>query len=112
MKHENFSNFSEGRGENRLRLDYASVKKAFVICRSLDHKLHQRILSLFEEEDILEEEDIANKIRLELDVIQEHLRVMVRAKVLNIFWEGSKKCYSTNEQTLEAIRKFYTDLNE
>lgn len=112
MKHENFKDFSSGGSENSLRIDYANVKKAFMICRSLDHKLHQRILSFFEEEEILKEEDIANKIRLELDVTQAHLRELTRAKVLDVFWEGSEKCYAANEQTLDAIRKFYTDLND
>ncbi len=112
MKHENLKNFSAGGGENGLRIDYANVKKAFMICRSLDHKLRQRILSFFEEEEILKEEAIANKIRLELDVTQAHLRELARAKVLDVFWEGSDKCYAANEHTLDAIRKFYTDLNE
>jgi len=95
-----------------VRIDYAKLKKAFMICRSLDHKMHQRILSFFEEKEIFTEEEIANKIRLELDVTQEHLRVMVRAEVLNVFREGTEKCYSLNEPRLEAIRNFYTDLNE
>ncbi len=111
MKHEKFRNFSEEGGKNSLRIDYAKVKKAFNICRALDHKLHQRILSFFEEQEVFVEEEIANKIRLELDVTQEHLRVMVRAGVLNVFWEGTEKCYSANEQRLDTIRKFYTDLN-
>lgn len=111
MKHENFTNFSVGRGENSVRMNYANIKKAFIICRSLDHKLHQRILSFFEEEDFLSEGEIANKIRLELDVTQEHLRVMVRASVLNVFRRDTDKCYSANEQRVSAIRKFYTDLN-
>jgi hypothetical protein len=112
MKHENFKNFSTRRSEKSVRIDYAKVKKAFIICRSLDQKLHQRILSFFEEKEIFSEGEIANKIRLKLDVTQEHLRVMVRAKILNVFWQDTEKCYTANEQRLAAIRKFYTDLND
>ena len=111
MKHENFRNFSAGGSKNSVRIDYAKVKKAFNICRSLDHKLHQRILSFFEEEEVFSEGDIANKIRLELDVIQDHLRVMVRAGILNVFWQDTEKCYTVSETRLDAIRKFYTELN-
>ena len=111
MKHEKLKDFSVKRSKNNLRLNYANVKKAFMICSALDHKLHQRIISFFEEEEIFSEEKIANKIRLELDVTQGHLRVMVRAGVLNVFHQGTEKCYSVNVERLEAIRKFYTVLN-
>lgn len=112
MKHENFRNFSTRGSEKSVRIDYANVKKAFNICRSLDHKLHQRILSFFEEKEFFSEGEIANKIRLELDVTQEHLRILVRAEILNVFWQDTEKCYSVNETRLDAIRKFYMDLND
>ena len=111
MKHKILTNFSSGEGKKRVHLDYATVKKALIICRAFDQKTHQRILSFFEEKEVFNEEEIAAKIRLELDVTQGHLRTMVRTKILNVNWKNEKKCYSVNYKRIEAIKKFYTELN-
>ena len=112
MKHEKFRNFATRGGKKSVLIDYAAVKKAFLVCHSLEHTLRKRILSFFEEQESFTEKEIADKIRLELDVTQEHLRVMVRNKVLNVSICDTEKCYTVNEVRLDAIRKFYTDLND
>jgi len=112
MKHKKFGNFSVGGSEDSVCIDYARVKKAFTICSALDNKLHQRILSFFEEKEVFTEKEIAYKIRLELDVIQEHLRILVRTKILHVEWRDNKKCYFKNEERLAAIQKLYLELND
>lgn len=111
MKHKKSNNFPLKGGKKSVQMDYAKIRKAFVICHSLEHTVNRNILSFFEEKEVFSETEIIEKIRLDADVAQKHLRDLVRIEILTIFHNKNEKCYTVSAERLKTINNFCSAIN-
>jgi DNA-binding transcriptional ArsR family regulator len=76
-------------GGKNVQLDYADMRKAFLLLKAISHKLCQRIIHLLQDSETLAVTDIYIKLRLEQSVVSQHLAILRRAEVVVTDWQGN-----------------------
>jgi DNA-binding transcriptional ArsR family regulator len=92
------------------KIDYYNVKKAALTLRALNHKLRQEILKLIDDEKRLTVTEIYVRLRLEQSVASQHLAILRKAGIVNTERDGKFIFYVINENRIEEISKFVTEL--
>ena len=110
MRNENKENVTIRQGGKDIHLDYASLRKAVLVLRAVNHKLRQRVIDLLEESDALTVTDIYIKLRLEQSVASQHLAILRRAGVVITEREGKFIYYSLDKSRLAQIIRLVEEL--
>jgi DNA-binding transcriptional ArsR family regulator len=98
------------KGSKDVRLDYASLRKAVLVLRAVNHKLRQRIIELLEENDTLTVTDIYIKLRLEQSVASQHLAILRRSGVVITERKGKFIYYSIDTDRVAQIARLVEEL--
>jgi DNA-binding transcriptional ArsR family regulator len=98
------------RGDDDIRLDYADLRKAVLVLRSVNHKLRARIIDLLEESGNLTVTDIYIKLRLEQSVASQHLAILRRSGVVITVRQGKFINYSLDKDRLAQISRLAEEL--
>lgn len=98
------------KGKQFVALDYAELRKAVLVLRSVNHKLRQRIIDLLEERGQLTVTDIYVRLRLEQSVASQHLAILRRANVVRTERHGKFIYYSIDKERLDQISRLVEEL--
>ncbi len=98
------------KGKQFVALDYAELRKAVLVLRSVNHKLRQRIIDLLEESGKLTVTDIYVRLRLEQSVASQHLAILRRASVVRTERHGKFIYYSIDKERLDQISRLVEEL--
>jgi len=92
------------------KINYANVRKAAMILRSINHKLRQSIIKLLEERDRLTVTELYVKLRVEQSVASQHLAILRRAEFVNTTRVGKNIHYTLNQERLDEVNVFIKQL--
>jgi len=98
------------KGNDKIQLDYAELRKAVLVLRAVNHKLRQRIIDLLEENGSLPVTDIYVNLRLEQSVASQHLAILRRAGVVITDRQGKYIYYALDRNRLAQIGKLVEEL--
>src|ERR1035438_4765898 len=102
---EEVINKNEGSGEQN-KMNYAVVKDAAMILRSVNQKVRQQILKLIEENKRMKVTDIYVKLRLEQSVASQQLGILRHANIVSTERKGKEIYYSLNPARIEQVAAF------
>ena len=94
---------NEEKSEGIIDLDFHQVRKAFLILRSLNHELRQKIISIISESKRTTVTEIYKKLNIEQSIVSQHLALLRKAGILKT--EKNKKYiyYSINSEKVKLI---------
>ena len=95
---------------NSVKIDLASLKKAAMILRALNHKLRQQMLQLLDEHKKLTVTELYIHLRLEQSVTSQHLAILRRAGFVKPEREGKNIYYTINTRRLAEVNQFIKEL--
>lgn len=95
---------------NQPVIDNATLKKAVMTLRAINHPLRKQIMSMLEEAPKLTVTEIFVKLRLEQSVASQHLAILRKAGVLDTERDGKFIYYKLNETRIKEISAIITDL--
>ncbi len=98
------------KGDGKIQLDYADLRKAVLVLRAVNHKLRQRIIDLLENNQTMTVTDIYIKLRLEQSVASQHLAILRRAGVVLTERQGKFIYYSLDTDRLDQISRLVEEL--
>lgn len=84
-------------------MEYAQLKRAVKVLRSVNHKLRQKMIKLLEDKKRLTVTEIYVKLRLEQSVASQHLAILRDEGVVKTEREGKFVYYSLNKDRLAEI---------
>ena len=93
-----------------LKINFHNLKKAALVLRSLNHKLHQQILALIETEKKITVTEIYVRMRLEQSVASQHLAILRRAGIVTTQRDGKFIYYTVNYKRIDEINQFVQEL--
>lgn len=95
-------------------INFHHVKKALTTLNALNHKLRERLLEHLDDlNDAATLENIMIQMRLEKAVVQEHLKVLLRNKIIIAVKNAANEMiYYRNDEKLVQVKKFIDDLNQ
>lgn len=94
----------------KITINYESLRRSVLVLRAINHQLRQEILKLLEENGRMTVTDIYIQLRLEQSVASQHLAILRRAGVLSTEREGKYIYYSLNKPRIREISSFIEDL--
>ena len=86
-----------------LQTNFANIKLAAKVLRSLNHKLRQDILVLIDLNNKINVTDIYVKMRLDQPVVSQHLAILRTAGIVTTERDGKVIYYSVNYKKLEEV---------
>lgn len=95
---------------NQPVIDNATLKKAVMTLRAINHPLRKQIMSMLEEAPKLTVTEIFVKLRLEQSVASQHLAILRKAGVLDTERDGKFIYYKLNETRIKEISAIISDL--
>ncbi|MBK7408699.1 MAG: helix-turn-helix transcriptional regulator [Saprospirales bacterium] len=98
------------KGMQFVTLDYAELRRAVLVLRSINHKLRQRIIDLLEDGEKMTVTDIYVRLRLEQSVASQHLAILRRAAVVRTERHGKFIYYSLDKERLAQISRLVEEL--
>ena len=88
-----------------------TVKKAYLVIRSINHKLRQQILQLLHDNQRLTVTELYVKLRLEQSVASQHLAILRRNGIVTTERDGKYIHYSVNYERLNEVKELAGRLN-
>ena len=89
-----------------------TVKKAYLVIRSINHKLRQQILQLLHDNQRLTVTELYVKLRLEQSVASQHLAILRRNGIVTTERDGKYIHYSVNYERLNEVKRLVGQLNK
>ena len=99
-----------GSNTDQIKIDYAVLKKAAMVLRSVNHKLRQQMIILLDENKRLTVTEIYAKLKLEQSVASQHLAILRKTGVVKTEREGKFIFYSVNKPRLSEISRLIEEL--
>ena len=96
----------------KQKLDYAQLRKAALVLRSVNHKLRQQIMELLEENEKMTVTQLYIKLRIEQSVASQHLAILRKQKVVVTERNGKFIYYSVDKNRIGKIDKFVGNILE
>ena len=100
---------TQGESE-QLRIDYANLRGAVLVLRSVNHPLRQRIIEVLKTEDKMTVTEIYIKLRIEQSVASQHLAILRKSGIVIPERAGKYIHYSLDQERLNNIVKLVSDL--
>lgn len=97
-------------GNDSVKVDLISIKKAALILRALNHKLRQQILKQIDESGKITVTELYVKLRLEQSVASQHLAILRKAGFVKTSRDGKYIYYSVNTERLKELNKIVEQL--
>lgn len=97
--------------EDRISLNYESLRRSVLILRAINHDLRQDIIRLLDEEGRMTVTDIYVKLRLEQSVASQHLAILRRTGILSTQRDGKFIYYFLNKERIQEIAAFIEELS-
>lgn len=85
---------------DKTLVDAATLSKAVMLLRALNHDLRQQIIRLLFDKDQLTVTDIFISLRVEQSVASQHLAILRKAKIVKRERQGKYILYSINKDRL------------
>jgi DNA-binding transcriptional ArsR family regulator len=101
-----------GSSKTAIKIDYADLKRAAGVLRSVNHKLRQQILQLLEENGRLTVTEIFVRLRLEQSVASQHLAILRHANVVKTERDGKFIYYTLNIPRLDELASIVSELTK
>ena len=99
-----------GSSKSAIKIDYAELKRAAGVLRSVNHKLRQQILQLLEENGRLTVTEIFVRLRLEQSVASQHLAILRHSNVVKTERDGKFIYYALNIPRLDQLASIVEEL--
>lgn len=93
-----------------LNIQVVQLKKSSLVIRAINHPLRQQMLQLLYSNGQLTVTELYHHFGLEQSVASQHLALLRRAGFVDTAREGKYIHYSVNEQRLEQVHRFCSDL--
>lgn len=90
-------------GIQRVVVNYATIKRAALTLRALNHSLRKKILETIEAKGEIKVTDIYVKLKLEQSVASQHLAIMRKAGVVTTRRNGKCIYYAVNAKRIGEI---------
>ena len=100
-----------GSDNGKIHVDFAKLKKAVYLLRSLDHSIRKDIIALLDDNDRLTVTDIYIKLRIEQSVASQHLAILRKAEIVQTQREGKYIHYFLNRGRLVQILEWINSLH-
>lgn len=81
------------------------TKQAFLVLRSLNHKMRQNILSLMDSNKEIKVSDIYRKLKLEQSLTSAYLQILRKARVVTTRRNGQEIYYSIDYKRLADVER-------
>jgi DNA-binding transcriptional ArsR family regulator len=101
---------SLGTGNNKVVVNYGTIKRAALTLRAINHSLRKKILETIEAKGEIKVTDIYVKLKLEQSVASQHLAIMRRANVVITRRDGKCIYYSVNAKRIGEIVELAKEL--
>lgn len=98
------------KNSEKVLLDYAELRKAFLVLRAINHKLRRRMIDILSGFKCLTVTQIYIKLRLEQSVASQHLGILRRAGFVLTNRRGKFIDYSVNQERLGYVSMLVEDL--
>ena len=96
--------------DNKILLNYSTLKRAVLTLRAVNHPLRKEIMSLIEGKEKMTVTEIYIRLRIEQSVASQHLAILRKADVLNTERDGKFINYSINHTRMQEIAKLVEQL--
>jgi DNA-binding transcriptional ArsR family regulator len=96
--------------DNKIVLNYSTLKRAVLTLRAVNHPLRKEIMSLIEEKGKMTVTELYIRLRIEQSVASQHLAILRKADVLTTERDGKFIYYSVNHTRMEEIAKLVEQL--
>ncbi len=96
--------------DNKILLNYSTLKRAVLTLRAVNHPLRKEIMSLIEGKGKMTVTEIYIRLRIEQSVASQHLAILRKADVLNTERDGKFIYYSINHTRMQEITKLVEQL--
>lgn len=92
--------------ETEIKIQFATLRKATLSLRALDHPVRKKILSIIEEKEKITVTEIQTMLRIEQSIVSQHLALLRKANFLKATRVGKLVFYSTNYSKIEDAISF------
>jgi DNA-binding transcriptional ArsR family regulator len=97
-------------GNQDIKLDYSSLRRAAIILRAVSHPLRKQMIALMEEKKKMTVTEIYTKMKLEQSVASQHLAILRKAKITTTSRDGKFIYYSIDRKRVAEINGLAEDL--
>lgn len=87
----------------KLTVEMATIKKAALTLRALNHPLRKKLLELIQDNGNIIVTEMYNKLKIEQSVCSQHLGILRRADVVTTKRDGKKILYTVNAKRIDEI---------
>jgi ArsR family transcriptional regulator len=81
-----------------------------LICKALGHPARVRIVRILLEKGTCISGDLASEIDLAPSTVSEHLRILKESTLIQGTFDGPRRCYCVNNQTLKYWKRLLQEL--
>ncbi|MCW5907370.1 MAG: helix-turn-helix transcriptional regulator [Chitinophagales bacterium] len=92
-----------GSGNNKVVVNYATIKRAALTLRALNHSLRKKLLETIEAKGEVKVTEIYTKLKLEQSVASQHLAIMRRASIVTTRRDGKCIYYTVNKARIAEV---------
>jgi DNA-binding transcriptional ArsR family regulator len=92
-----------GNGNERVVINYATIKSAALTLRALNHTLRKKLLEIIQSKGEIKVTDIYTRLKLEQSVVSQHLAIMRRAGLVTTRRDGKCIYYTINKKRIMQV---------